>query len=57
LAAVTVDLNTVTATEIDHDGKRFGLRPTPQSVASLALRAAAPAQPRTVQTIAATRTQ
>jgi hypothetical protein len=40
-------------TEVEQDGKRFLLRSAPKLAASLALRAAGVALPRTVQAVAA----
>jgi len=45
------DLDALTETEVDQDGKRFVLRSTPRSAASLALRAAGVALPPTVQAV------
>jgi hypothetical protein len=47
------DLDALTETEIDQDGKRFLLRSAPRPAASLALRAAGVALPPTVQALAA----
>jgi hypothetical protein len=46
------DLDSLTETEIAHDGKRFLVRSTPRPAASLALRAAGVALPPTVQPLA-----
>jgi hypothetical protein len=46
------DLDSLTKTEIAHDGKRFLVRSTPRPAASLALRAAGVALPPTVQPLA-----
>jgi hypothetical protein len=43
------DLDALTETEIEHDGKRFLLRSAPRPAASLALRAAGVALPPTVR--------
>src|SRR5215813_10153699 len=43
------DLDSLTETEIEHDGKRFVVRSAPRSAASLALRAAGVALPPTVR--------
>jgi hypothetical protein len=50
--AVIADLDSLTETEIDQDGKRFLLRSAPRPAASLALRATGVALPPTVQAIA-----
>ena len=52
--AILADLDTLTETEIDQQGKRFLLRSAPRPAASLALRAAGVALPPTVQPIATT---
>jgi hypothetical protein len=49
------DLDSLTETEIKHDGKRFVVRSAPRSAASLALRAAGVALPPTVREAAAAR--
>jgi Transposase DDE domain len=46
------DLDSLTETEIAHDGKRFLVRSTPRPAASLAVRAAGVALPPTVQPLA-----
>jgi hypothetical protein len=46
---IIADLDALTETEIEHDGKRFLLRSAPRPVASLALRAAGVALPPTVR--------
>jgi transposase len=51
--AIIADLDALTETEVEQDGKRFMLRSTPRSAASIALRAAGVALPPTVQAIAA----
>ena len=50
---IIADLDSLTETEIEHDGKRFVVRSAPRSAASLALRAAAVALPPTVREAAA----
>jgi hypothetical protein len=50
--AVIADLDSLTETEIDQDGKHFLLRSAPRPAASLALRAVGVALPPTVQAIA-----
>ena len=47
--AILADLDALTETEVEQDGRRFLLRSTPKSAASLALRAAGVALPPTVQ--------
>jgi transposase len=47
--AVVADLDALTETELEQDGKRFLLRSSPKPAASLALRAAGVALPPTVQ--------
>jgi hypothetical protein len=47
------DLDSLTETEILHDGRRFLVRGAPRAAASLALRAAGVALPPTVQALAA----
>ena len=47
------DLDSLTETEIDYDGKRFIVRSAPRPAASLALRAAGVALPPTVRDVAA----
>jgi hypothetical protein len=49
---ICADLDSLTETEIAHDGKRFLVRSTPRPGASLALRAAGVALPPTVQPLA-----
>jgi hypothetical protein len=51
--AIITDLDALTETEVEQDGKRFLLRSAPRSAANLALRAAGVALPPTVQAIAA----
>ena len=51
--AIHADLDTLTETEIEQDGKRFLLRSAPQPAAALALRAAGVALPPTVQAVTA----
>src|SRR5262245_58052001 len=46
---IIADLDSLTETEIEHDGKRFVVRSAPRSAASLALRAAGVALPPTVR--------
>jgi hypothetical protein len=46
---IIADLDSLTETEIEHDGKRFLVRSAPRSAASLALRAAGIALPPTVR--------
>ena len=46
---IIADLNSLTETEIEHDGKRFMVRSAPRSAASLAIRAAGVALPPTVR--------
>jgi hypothetical protein len=46
---IIADLDSLTETEIEHDGKRFIVRSAPRSSASLALRAAGVALPPTVR--------
>jgi hypothetical protein len=50
---IRADLDSLTETEIAHDGRRFLVRAAPRPAASLALRAAGVALPPTVQAIAA----
>src|SRR6476620_6449957 len=50
---ILADLDSLTETEIDYDGKRFVVRSAPRSSASLALRAAGVALPPTVRDAAA----
>ena len=50
--AIIADLDALTETEVEQDGKRFLLRSTPRTAASLALRAAGVALPPTVRQIA-----
>jgi len=51
--AIIADLDALTETEAEQDGRRFLLRCAPKLAASLALRAAGVALPRTVQAVAA----
>jgi hypothetical protein len=51
--AIIADLDSLTETEIDQDGKRFLLRSAPRSAASIALRAAGVALPPTVRSVSA----
>ena len=46
------DIDALTETQVEQDGKRFLLRSTPRIAAGLALRAAGVALPPTVQAIA-----
>ncbi|HEU5171554.1 MAG TPA: hypothetical protein VFU46_13490, partial [Gemmatimonadales bacterium] len=50
---IRADLDSLTETEIGHDGRRFLVRSAPRPAASLALRAAGVALPPTVQALAA----
>ena len=50
---IRADLDSLTETEIVHDGRRFCVRSAPRPAASLAVRAAGVALPPTVQTLAA----
>ncbi len=50
---IRADLNSLTETEIVHDGRRFLVRSAPRPAASLAVRAAGVALPPTVQALAA----
>src|SRR5262249_15150108 len=50
---IIADLDSLTETEIEHDGKRFVVRSAPRPAASLALRAAGVALPPTVREAAA----
>ena len=50
---IIADLDSLTETEIEHDGKRFIVRSAPRPAASLALRAAGVALPPTVRDAAA----
>ena len=50
---IIADLDSLTETEIEHDGKRFVVRSAPRPAASLALRAARIALPPTVRDAAA----
>ena len=50
---IIADLDSLTETEIEHDGKHFVARSAPRSAASLALRAAGVALPPTIRTTAA----
>jgi hypothetical protein len=52
-SAILADLDSLTETEIAHDGRRFLVRAAPRPAASLALRAAGVALPPTVQAIPA----
>ena len=49
---IIADLNSLTETEVEQDGKRFLLRSLPRPAASLALRAAGVALPPTVRQLA-----
>ena len=51
--AILADLDSLSETEIAHDGRRFLVRAAPRPAASPALRAAGVALPPTVQAIAA----
>ena len=51
--AIVADLDALTETEVEQDGRRFVLRSTPRAAASLALRATGVALPPTVQAITA----
>ena len=51
--AIIADLDSLTETEIDQDGKRFLLRSAPRPAASIALRAAGVALPPTVRAVSA----
>ena len=51
-SAIRADLDSLTETEIAHDGRRFLVRAAPRPAASLALRAAGVALPPTVQALA-----
>jgi hypothetical protein len=51
--AIIADLDALTETEVEQDGRRFLLRSTPNPAASLALRATGVALPPTVQAVAA----
>ena len=46
---IIADLDSLTETEIEHDGKRFRVRSAPRPAASLALRATGVALPPTVR--------
>jgi hypothetical protein len=48
---ILADLDSLTTTEIEHEGRRFMLRAAPRPAASLALRAAGVALPPTVQNL------
>jgi hypothetical protein len=50
---IMADLNSMTETQIEQDGKRFVVRSAPRPAASLALRAAGVALPPTVRDAAA----
>jgi hypothetical protein len=50
---IVANLDSLTETEIDHEGKRFIVRAAPRPAASLALRAAGVALPPTVRAAAA----
>ena len=50
---IIADLDSLTETEIEYDGKRFIVRSAPRPAASLALRAAGVALPPTVRDVAA----
>ena len=47
--AIIADLDSLTETEIEHDGKRFVARSAPRPAASLALRAVGVALPPTIR--------
>ena len=49
---ILADLDSMTETEVEQDGKRFLLRSAPRPAASLALRAAGVALPPTVRQLA-----
>ena len=49
---ILTDLDSLTETEVEQDGKRFLLRSAPRPAASLALRAAGIALPPTVRQLA-----
>ena len=49
---IIADLNSLTETEIEHDGKRFVVRSAPRPAASLAIRAVGVALPPTVRHVA-----
>ena len=49
---IIADLNSLTETEIEHDGKRFVVRSAPRPAASLAIRAVGVALPPTVRQVA-----
>ena len=49
---IIADLNSLTETEIEHDGKRFLVRSAPRPAASLAIRAVGVALPPTVRQVA-----
>jgi hypothetical protein len=49
---IIVDLDALTETEVEQDGKRFLLRSAPRPAASLALRAAGVALPPTLEALA-----
>jgi hypothetical protein len=51
---IIADLESLTETEIEYDGKRFVVRSAPRPTASLALRAAGVALPPTVRAAATT---
>jgi hypothetical protein len=51
-SAIRADLDSLTETELVHDGRRFLVRAAPRPAASLALRAAGVALPPTVQALA-----
>ena len=51
--AIITDLDALTETEVEQDGRRFLLRSAPRHAAGLALRAAGVALPPTVQAVAA----
>jgi hypothetical protein len=50
-SAIINDLDVLTETEVEQDGRRFMLRSAPRPAASLALRAAGLALPPSVQSI------
>ena len=53
LARILAELNSLTETEVEQDGKRFVLRSPPRPATSLALRAAGVALPPTVRQLPA----
>ena len=50
--AIIADLDALTETELEQDGRRFLLRAAPRPAASIAMRAAGVALPPTVQAVA-----